>query len=106
MRRCVPILGILVIETITFRLADGATEDAFLAADARVQIDFAYQQYGILRRTTARGPDGEWLVVVFWHSEDDAENAARSFADHPATKDFRAAVDRSTYAIRRYVTLD
>jgi hypothetical protein len=96
----------LIIETITFRLADGASESEFLEADARVQIDFAYQQRGMMRRTTARGPDGEWLVVAMWDSDDDAENAAISFADHPATQDFRRIVDQSSYTARRYTTLD
>jgi hypothetical protein len=96
----------LVIETITFRLADGVAERDFLDADARVQSDFAYQQRGIVRRTTARGADGQWLVVVMWESDDDAENAAIAFADHPATHDFRRIVDQSSYTTRRYATLD
>ena len=91
---------------ITFRLADDADERDFLEADARVQTDFAYQQRGMVRRTTARGPDGEWLVVAMWESDDDAENAALAFADHPATHDFRRIVDESSYTARRYTTLD
>ena len=42
-----------VIETMTFRLAPGADEQAFLDADRRVQTDFAYRQPGLMRRTTA-----------------------------------------------------
>jgi len=55
-----------VIETLTFQLAPGTAQSAFLEADQRVQTDFFYRQPGLARRTTARGGDGEWLVVVLW----------------------------------------
>ncbi len=42
-----------VIETMMFRLVDGADEGAFLAVDKRLQTEFAYQQPGLLRRTTS-----------------------------------------------------
>ena len=58
-----------VIETMTFRLVEGADESAFLLVDKRLQTEFAYQQPGLVRRTTARGVDaqaGEWVVIDLW----------------------------------------
>jgi hypothetical protein len=65
-----------VIETQTFRLREGVSEEDFLAADKLMQEEFAYQQYGILRRTTARGLDGRWIVVTLWYELDNARAAA------------------------------
>ena len=62
-----------VIEITRFRLAPGTDEAAFLAADRKVQEDFAYQQPGMLRRTTARGNDGGWIVIDLWRSVADAD---------------------------------
>jgi hypothetical protein len=101
-----PILELLVIETITFRLADGVDEAEFLNADARVQTDFVYQQHGCVRRTTARSSEGEWLVAVFWGSERDADNAAKAAESDPVWLAFINAIDSSTLRVARHSTLD
>jgi len=49
-----------------FRLTPGVEESEFLLADRAVQEDFAYQQPGLLRRTTARADDDSWLVIDLW----------------------------------------
>jgi hypothetical protein len=95
-----------VIEIITFRLADGADEAAFLAADQRVQTDFFYLQLGMMRRTTARGTDGEWLVVQLWGRVEDADAATEIGNDHPAVRAFMSFIDGSTYRVKRYTGLD
>lgn len=96
----------MVIEIATFRLVDDADEAAFITADERAQREFAYQQRGIVRRTTARGPAGEWLVLTMWDSAEDAQDAAMAFGDHPATQDFRRLVDPASIATHRYSTLN
>lgn len=97
-----------VIETMTFRLAEGADEAAFLAADARLQADFAYQQTGLLRRTTARGQGqraGEWIVIDLWVRAEDADTAAARWDADPAAQAFMAFVDRGSVEVRRYADL-
>jgi hypothetical protein len=94
-----------VIETMTFRLVEGTERHAFLAVDKRLQSDFAYQQPGLVRRTTARGRgdhDGEWLVIDLWRSPADADAAAAAWDDDPTAQAFMALVDRATVDIRRY----
>ncbi len=55
-----------VVEVVTFRLAADVEQGEFLVADKRAQTEFLYMQPGLLRRTTARAMDGEWLVVTLW----------------------------------------
>ena len=57
-----------VIDTLTFGLAPGVEDNVFLEVDRRMQTEVIYQQPGLLRRTTARGDDGSWLVVTLWES--------------------------------------
>jgi hypothetical protein len=95
-----------VVETQTFRLRDGVDEAAFLAADRRVQEEFIWRQPGFARRTTARGADGEWLVVLLWGSLAEAEAAHAAFETDPATKDLRDSVDVASVRVNRYETLD
>ncbi len=96
----------MLIEITTFRLVDGADETAFLKADERVQTEFVPNLPGFVRRTTARRPDGEWLVFVLWGSEQDAESAEKLSLDHPATQAFNRFVDATTVQLNRYTTLN
>lgn len=65
----------MYIEIQNFRLPPDTTEEAFLADDARIQADLMLHAPGLVRRTTARGANGEWLVLTFWGSADQAQGA-------------------------------
>ena len=96
----------MVIEIATFRLADGADETVFLEADQRVQTEFIPNLPGFMRRTTARGSNGDWVVVSLWGSEDEAE-AARSLAGGNAVHlQFMSLVDPETFEVKTYTALD
>ena len=89
-----------------FRLPAGADEAAFLAADRRVQQEFAYHQPGLLRRTIARGQDGGWIVVDLWRSAADADACDARWESDPVTQRFMALLDRSSVTTERYEQLD
>ena len=93
-----------VIETTTFRLADGIDEATFLEADEEIRTGFLYQQAGMARATTGRGDDGEWIIVVVWATKAEADAAAQAAEDDPAVHRFyQMAV---APAKKRYHTLD
>jgi hypothetical protein len=97
-----------VVEILTFALAGGADEAAFLREDERVQTEFVPNRPGFIRRTTARADDGSWATVLLWGSPADADAAYADLTagDEPAAAGFLAVVDRSTLARRCYTTLD
>jgi hypothetical protein len=94
-----------VIEIMRFRLRPGGDEGAFLAADRRVQEDFAYQQPGLLRRTTARGADGSWIVIDLWRSAADADACDARWERDPLAQAFMALIDRQSVTVERYQPL-
>lgn len=96
----------MVIEIATFRLARGVVEATFLEADQRIQVDFVHARPGFMRRTTARGADGAWLVVTLWDSEHDALAAEEAAASDVAATTFASMVDASTFELKRYTALD
>lgn len=96
----------MAVEIATFRLRDDARESAFLTADQLVQTEFFYVRTGIVRRTTARAPDGQWLVVTLWWSEEEAEAAAEAARLDPVHTAFMAHVDPESYTAKRFVSLD
>lgn len=95
-----------MIEILTFRLAEGADEADFLEADRAVQTEFAYQQPGLLRRTTARGADGTWLVIDVWRSSEHADACERAWGHDEWTSRFMSLVDSDSVRTARYQQLD
>jgi hypothetical protein len=95
----------VVIELMQFRLLPETTVDEFVAADDRLQTDFAYQQPGLLRRTTARGDNGEWVVIDHWRSESDANACAERWEHDTVAQAFMRLLDRSSVRVQRFSTL-
>jgi hypothetical protein len=94
-----------VIEIMRFRLPPDGDEAAFLAADRKVQEAFFYQQSGLIRRTTARGERGDWIIMVVWRSSADADACeARAERDELAHS-FWALLDSSSLCVERYQEL-
>jgi hypothetical protein len=94
-----------MIEITTFRLLPGADEAGFLAADRDVQTGFAYQQPGLIRRTTARGAEGEWVVIELWRSDADADAAAIRRADDPRSAAVSSVIEPSSVRLARFTEL-
>jgi hypothetical protein len=91
---------------MAFRLRDGVDREAFRALDARVQTEFAYQQPGLLRRTTACSADGEWLIVRLWDTDAHVEAAHDYWRNSPLSAEFIAYVQVDSIRPGRYETLD
>jgi heme-degrading monooxygenase HmoA len=94
-----------IVEITTFRLAEGVTDDSFLALDRKIQTELVPNQPGFLRRTTARHGD-EWLVVTLWASDADAAAFQRAVDGHPLQAEFDHAAEAGSLHLTRYTTLD
>ena len=90
----------------TFRLKDGVSEEEFLVANERMQTEFVYQQPGSVRRTTARGADGEWLVIGLWGSQEEAAEAGKRAQTDEVSRTANAMVDPASVSVKRFETLD
>jgi hypothetical protein len=95
----------VVIELMHFRVLAGISDDEFLAADHRLQTEFAYQQPGMLRRTTARDQHGEWLVIDHWRSAADADACADRWDHDTIAQSFMQLVDRTSVRVQRFWTV-
>ena len=94
-----------IVEVTTFRLAEGVSDDAFLALDKRIQTELVPNRRGFVRRTTARHGD-DWLVVTLWASDDDAAAFQRDAEGDELQAEFEHAVEAGTLHLTRYTTLD
>jgi len=95
-----------VIEIMAFNLADGVTDSEFRIADSALQMRFAYQQPGIIRRTTGRAEDGAWLVMTLWSSHAQADASDSAGVDDDRVSRFKSMIDLQTVRVKRFDTLD
>ncbi len=94
----------MLIEINTFRLADGVSDDAFLALDERVRTGYLYHQPGLVRATTARADDGGWVVILVWDSEESADAGAAKVGGDPTYAELSKLLDQATLQQRKYTT--
>jgi hypothetical protein len=94
-----------VIEITRFRLREGTDESMFIEADARLQREFAYRQPGLLRRTTAHGEDGGWIVIHLWRSREDSDRCSARWDSDSIVSRFMDLVDRASFEVARYEEL-
>lgn len=92
----------VTVETIRFKLRAGTRDEDFLKHNHKVHHEYMALRPGFQARETSRSDDGEYLVVVHWASEQDAEATINAFFGAPETQDFLAAVDVSTVVSSRY----
>ena len=90
----------------TFRLVDGVTDEDFKLIDTSFQEDFAYQQKGMLRRTTAKSDDGTWLVITFWDSAESANGEKNITPEGKvALTRMHECINFDTHKLESYTTL-
>jgi hypothetical protein len=94
----------LIVEITTFRLAASTDDAAFREADQAVQEELSADHRGLIRRTTARGRDGEWAVVTLWGTADDAA-ASRARGDEDVLSAYSSLIDHASLEVRLYEDL-
>ncbi|HKH92206.1 MAG TPA: hypothetical protein VKA54_10390 [Gemmatimonadaceae bacterium] len=77
-----------VVEWAPFRVVDGVTEQAVLAASDSLQRDFLARQRGFVRRELLRGPDGQWVDLVHWEDEAAAHAVFTAAMESPVCAEY------------------
>jgi hypothetical protein len=93
-----------VAEIVTFRLAAGVSEAAFLAAAWGTE-DFVSRAPGFRGRRLSRAGDGAWTDHVVWASMAEAKAAAETLMADPAAMPFLRAIDPDSIAMRHETIL-
>lgn len=91
-----------IIEVVTFKLNPGVSYEEFAPLDKAVQTEYISKRSGFLSREAAKGTDGEWLVIVHWKTEQDADASMNSFMTAPAASEFVSHLQADTMSMKRY----
>jgi predicted component of type VI protein secretion system len=88
-----------IAEIVTFRLAPGVTDPAFLDA-ARATGALLATEPGFLSRRLSKGADGAWTDHVAWTSLAEAQAAATRIMTAPEAQPFLVAIDPASIVMR------
>lgn len=95
-----------VIEIAHVALAAGVTQDQFVEQNRILEAGYITQQPGFLSRELASGAEhGQYIVVIHWHTIEDAEASMSHFATDPSAQGFMAMIDPTAMTMNRYTTI-
>lgn len=92
------------------KLAEGHSEADLLAASQVFQKEFVSQEAGVLRRELVRKPDGTYLDIVRFRSEEDMADVIKREMESPACAKFFSVMDMSDFdpeaPMEHYISLE
>lgn len=74
----------VVVEMAAFKLKAGATEDQLRAASDAIQEHFLSKQQGYLHRDLLKKSEREYVDIIHWASQKEAEQAMQEAMQIPA----------------------
>lgn len=80
------------METVTFKLAEGVTKDAFLQT-VPASTDYMKGRSGFIARRLSCTEDGTWIEQIEWETMADAKAAAANLGSTESIRPFLQAID-------------
>ena len=96
----------LVLEVTTFKTKSVTNTTTFNALDAEVENNFTKNQPGFLHRQSGINEAGEYVVLVYWDTLENAQASMEKFMADPSVSDYASMIDGPTMKMSRYVIND
>lgn len=93
-----------VLEVTTFRIKTTANTSIFSKLDSEVETKFTSKQPGYIKRQSAVNEQGEYLVLVYWNTSEDAEASMNKFMHDESVMQYASMIDGATMKMARYKT--
>lgn len=81
-----------ILELVTFKLAKGISDEAFLAENEHLN-NWVKSQPGFEYRALAKTNVGSWTDTVFWQNMETATAAQQSFGEEPSLQGMMKVID-------------
>ncbi len=83
------------IETVTFKLAEGVTKDAFLQT-VSASTQYIQGRSGFIARRLSCSDDGTWIEQIEWETMADAKGAAANLGSADSIQPFLQAINETS----------
>ncbi|MFT4765580.1 MAG: hypothetical protein ACI9OH_002692 [Oleispira sp.] len=87
-----------ILELVTFKLANGISDEAFLVENEHLN-HWVKSQPGFEYRALAQANDGSWTDTVFWQSMEAASAAQQRFGEEPSLQGMMKVIDMESVKV-------
>jgi predicted SnoaL-like aldol condensation-catalyzing enzyme len=91
-----------VLEVTTFKLNATANATQFNKLDAAVEENYTKKQPGFIKRQSGVNDKGEYVVLVYWNTMEDAEASMQKFMNDTSVAEFAGMIDGKSMKMARY----
>ncbi len=91
-----------IMEVTTFTINSGVEANTFAKRDAEVEQDFTSKQPGFIKRQSGLDEKGNYVVVVYWKTQADADASMSKFMSDPSVADYAKMIDAPSMKMSRY----
>ena len=91
-----------VLEVTTFRIKTTANASTFHMLDSEVESKFTSQQPGFIKRQSAVNEQGEYVVLVYWNSLEEADASMNKFMGDESVANYASTIDGASMEMARY----
>ena len=95
-----------VLEVTTFKIKPTADNAAFNLLDQKVESTFTSKQPGFVKRQSGVSNEGEYVVLVYWETVDDANASMQKFMSDKSVSDYASMIDAATMKMSRFEIKD
>lgn len=94
------------IEVMSFDIKEGINNESFKKINSKVANIVTAPKKGFIKRITGANEAGKEVVVVYWDTKINSDNALQPFMENTISKDFMAMIESSTIETYRTQTLN
>lgn len=95
-----------VLEVTTFKTKPTVSTSVFNKLDAKVEDNFTSNQPGFIKRQSGMNDKGDYVVLVYWDSHENAKASMEKFMSDASVADYASMIDGSTMSMSRYSITD
>lgn len=92
-----------VLEVTSFKPKTTTTASVFNQLDAEVESNFTSKQAGFIKRQSGINEQGEYVVLVYWETLENAEASMQKFMTDKSVADYAAMIDGTSMKMSRYL---
>lgn len=92
-----------VLEVTSFRTKTSTITSDFNKLDAEVERNFTSKQAGFIKRQSGINEQGEYVVLVYWETLENAEASMQKFMTDKSVADYASMIDGASMKMSRYL---
>lgn len=87
-----------VVEIVNFKLANGFTNEDFMASNEQMNL-FLKEQEGLIYRSLCEKENESFVDIIYWENMEFAQKAQEAFLTSPLCKQFGESINKESVAL-------